>query len=81
MKEVPWGWQYIVLEVVDTQEEKLLRVLNVANKLEVTAHLRDAWVHTLVREGDMVNLVADIDEHDGGFHALCDCSKGDILRC
>ena len=55
-------------------------MLNVANKLEVTVHLRDAWVHTLVQEGDVVNLVANVDEHDGGFRALCDSGKGNI-RC
>jgi hypothetical protein len=61
---------------VNTQDEKLLRAVNAANGLEVTVHLRDAWADTLLQEGDMVNLVADLDQHDGGLHAICDCSKG-----
>jgi len=69
-------WQYVVLEVVNTQDEKLVRAVNAANRMEVTVHLRDAWADTILQEGDVVNLVADLDEHNGGLHAICDCSKG-----
>lgn len=79
VEDSPQGWQYIVLEIVNTRDERLLRVLSTGNKSEVTIHLRDAWVHTLLREGDVVNLVADVEEHDGGLHAICDCSKGALL--
>ena len=40
---VEHGIRYIVLEVTETQQEKLLRMVSIASGAEVTARLCDAW--------------------------------------
>ena len=37
------GIRYIVLEITETQQEKLLRMVSTASGAEVTARLCDAW--------------------------------------
>ena len=34
---------YIVLEVLESADEKLVRMVSIASRQEVTAHLRDGW--------------------------------------
>ena len=111
---------YIALEVSDQPDEKLVRMVSVANRRQVTAHLRDGWyAHFLqhpclalpgcstlsgywlpciartaygsvekvditdrcltpVAVGDKLNLIASLDWHQGGLHAICNFSKGGL---
>ena len=69
--------RYTVLEVHDSAEERVLRLLDEASGAELAAHLRDSWQGTPARVGDAVHVLARIDDlGDGGRHALCDHSQG-----
>lgn len=69
--------RYTVLEVACASEEKVLRLLREGDGREVTAHLRDGWVDTHACPGDVVHLLAALEEAGGESHAVCDCSTGD----
>ncbi len=69
--------RYTVLEVACASEEKVLRLLREGDGREVTAHLRDGWVDTHACPGDVVHLLAALEEAVGESHAVCDCSTGD----
>jgi hypothetical protein len=86
--------RYTVLEVHDSAEERLLRLLDESSRgaelaadessrgAELAAHLRDGWQGTPAAPGDTVHVLARVDVlPDGSRHALCDHAQGEIMAC
>ena len=70
--------RWLVLEVHDSAEEQLLRLLDEAANAELAVHLRDGWQGTPAAVGDTVHVLARVDvSGDGSRHALCDHSQGE----
>lgn len=48
---------YIVLEVVEEVDEKVVRLVSTASRKEVTAHLRDGWYSSTLWLTNMLVLL------------------------
>ena len=69
--------RYTVLEVHDSRDEKLLRLVDERRGCQhVAVHLRDGWQGTPAQTGDTVHVLARIDVVDGRRRAVCDHSEG-----
>lgn len=68
--------RYTVLEVHESPDEKVLRVINKGSGQELAVHLHDGWVSTPVDTGDTVHVLAHVDIVDGQAHAVCNHGKG-----
>ena len=73
--------RHTVLEIHDSADERVLRLLDAASGTELAAHLRDGWQATPAHVGDTVHVLARVDVlADGSRHALCDHSQGEGLQ-
>lgn len=78
--------RYKVQDIITGEYEKQLIVsedasgLRPPNSSSIMVHLQDGWVETPAEVGDIVHLLADIQEADGAAaemrHAICNSLSG-----